>query len=61
MPTSFDTLDYAPVIPRTDRLATIKARLEYASQGEPGRGQEDAYWLVREVDRLRAELAEVAR
>lgn len=42
---------------RHDRLNAIKARTEYASMGEPGHGQDDLYWLIAEVDRLRAEVA----
>lgn len=37
----------------SDRLNAIKSRIEYARNGEPGAGQEDIYWLIAEVDRLR--------
>jgi hypothetical protein len=40
----------------SDRLSTIKERVEYAPAGLPCRGEEDLYWCIREIDRLRQEL-----
>lgn len=40
-----------------DKLDAIKLRAEYAPAAEPGRGQDDLFWLIAEVERLRRELA----
>jgi hypothetical protein len=40
----------------TDRLEAIKLRSEYAPAGEPGAGQEDLYWLISEVERMREQV-----
>jgi len=39
-----------------ERFDAIKLRAEYAAAAEPGRGQDDLWWLIGEVDRLRATL-----
>jgi hypothetical protein len=43
-----------------DKLDAIKMRAEYAPSAEPGRGQDDLFWLIAEVDRLRGELAKTS-
>lgn len=40
-----------------DKFDAIKLRAEYAPAAEPGPGQDDLYWLIAEVERLRRELA----